>query len=588
MPIPLTPQFNIDEIIDKLRKEYAPLNHNHSGSDTPRIEFGQIVLPAYGYIRAGQSAYNTGTGFYLGADDGTPRFSIGNSAGNYLIWDGANLSITGILTATSGAIGGWTIDATSIYTGTEDHTGYTANAGDITIYSNGTDSSIHAKNWYIDTAGNLTCAGATIGGSTISTPTITGIQSGSEIAIQGWTSTLVFTATAADTVNWSVGNDETITLLDGTVYTIVANDTGAMAALTYIYLDIATSITELQHSDTASDAVGTGKILVAIAEDNAAGSDATIQVFGGAGGMVIKAANIAADTITANEILANTITAAEITGTTLSGIFADLGTITAGNITIDASGYIKGGQTAYNTGTGFWLGYDTTAYKFSIGDANNYFKYDGNILNIRGLIQMGTFYFLGNFNDGLTEDITGSAVITRDLLMTELKTGATDDSIARLTSPEITTTLHSDELTFSGKQKFGVFLTSSITGIDTFAFAGILEGVNINITSVVDTIRHIGFYIYYDGADRIILATNANGTTQTTTQVSTANGYLSLRFERVGNNIKFYINDTLQATHTTNVPSGGGDSPHIEFAIGNNVGDDENLFISNNYQLVTF
>ncbi|MDP2366313.1 MAG: hypothetical protein Q8M94_21375, partial [Ignavibacteria bacterium] len=55
----------------------------------------------------------------------------------------APFSVTeaGVLKATSAKIGGWTVNTTSIYTGTEDHAAYTANAGDITIYSDGSDAS---------------------------------------------------------------------------------------------------------------------------------------------------------------------------------------------------------------------------------------------------------------------------------------------------------------------------------------------------------------------------------------------------------------------------------------------------------------
>ena len=67
------------------------------------------------------------------------------------------------------------------------------------------------------------------------------------------------------------------------------------------------------------------------------------------------------------QIIDGTITAAKITTTSLSAIVADLGSITAGNITLDTSGYIRGGQTAYNTGNnGFWFGYDSGAWKFSM------------------------------------------------------------------------------------------------------------------------------------------------------------------------------------------------------------------------------
>lgn len=47
-------------------------------------------------VRAGQTAYNTGTGFHLGSDG---RLSLGNATGNRLTWDGTNLALTGKLTA---------------------------------------------------------------------------------------------------------------------------------------------------------------------------------------------------------------------------------------------------------------------------------------------------------------------------------------------------------------------------------------------------------------------------------------------------------------------------------------------------------
>ncbi len=176
--------------------------------------------------------------------------------------------------------------------------------------------------------GVITASAITITGGTINGVVLTGLGAGSEISIQGWQSDLVFSASDADTVAWGSGN---ITLLDGTVYSISAGNTGNMSALTYIYLDIAVSTTVLQITTTPATAVGTGKILIAVAENNA-GSDATFQVFGGSGGIIIKAANVAANSITANEIAANTITANEINVSTLSAISANLGSITAGSI----------------------------------------------------------------------------------------------------------------------------------------------------------------------------------------------------------------------------------------------------------------
>jgi len=261
--------------------------------------------------------------FKIGKDGLSVGDSVQTSAPFQIDYEGnltaTSATISGAITATSGEIGGWTIDTTSIYTGTEDHDGYTANAGDITLYSSGTDASIHAKNWYIDTSGNLTCQSATIAGSTISTPTITGIQSGSEIAIQGWQQDMAFSASDYRVVAWASG---TITLLDGTTYSITGANTGNMSALTYIYLDIGTSTTALQTTTTASTAVGSGKILIAVAENVASGNLATFQVFGGKAlgglGKLITADDIVANTVTANEIAANTITASEITANTLT------------------------------------------------------------------------------------------------------------------------------------------------------------------------------------------------------------------------------------------------------------------------------
>jgi hypothetical protein len=70
---------------------------------------------------------------------------------------------------------------------------------------------------------------------------------------------------------------------------------------------------------------------------------------------------------------------------------ADLGTITAGSITMGTGSFIKGGQTAFKTGTGFFLGYDTSYYKFSIGDVNNYLTWNGTDLTVKGDIKAGSY-----------------------------------------------------------------------------------------------------------------------------------------------------------------------------------------------------
>jgi len=52
-------------------------------------------------IRQGQTAFDTGTGFWLGDVGGTPKFSLGNASGNKVTWNGSVLSVTGSLNMTN-------------------------------------------------------------------------------------------------------------------------------------------------------------------------------------------------------------------------------------------------------------------------------------------------------------------------------------------------------------------------------------------------------------------------------------------------------------------------------------------------------
>ena len=115
----------------------------------------------------------------------------------------------------------------------------------------------------VDMDGNVIATGATI----------TGMG-------QNFVSTLAWTATDIDTATWAGG---TIKTSDGTTYSIAGNDTGNIAALTYVYLDPATSIVELQTTTTAATAMGTGKIVIAIVQLGASGAGCIIDVIGSSG-----------------------------------------------------------------------------------------------------------------------------------------------------------------------------------------------------------------------------------------------------------------------------------------------------------------
>ena len=178
-------------------------------------------------------------------------------------------------------------------------------------------------------------------GANISNPVITDIDSGSEIAIQSWQSTMIFSATDYRTIEWTAG---VITLLDGTTYNILAGNTGPFTQLIYIYLDIASSTTVLQATYTAAWAVGTGKILIAVGKNNTdTTSKASFQVFGGSGGNNIFVDNIAANSASTNEFVSNTaqIKDAIITNLKVSDLSADkinAGTLTGRVVQTDTGG----------------------------------------------------------------------------------------------------------------------------------------------------------------------------------------------------------------------------------------------------------
>ena len=62
---------------------------------------GQYInILAEGNIRSGQTAFNTGDGFWLGDEDGVAKFSVGNNT-NSLTWDGSQLIVTGNITGSN-------------------------------------------------------------------------------------------------------------------------------------------------------------------------------------------------------------------------------------------------------------------------------------------------------------------------------------------------------------------------------------------------------------------------------------------------------------------------------------------------------
>lgn len=258
-------------------------------------------------------------------------------------------------------------------------------------------------------AGAITATMATItgaltagAGSSIPTGYLSGIVglSNTNVAAQGWTFNGVFSSTDYNTIAWTAG---TFTTAGGTNYSIDAGNTGNMAAFTYIYLDTAVSTTVLQTTTTPATAVGSGKVLIAIASPNTdITSDATLQVFGGKGGMIISVDNIAANSASVNELISNSaqianaiITNAHIIELAVSKLLA--GAITSKSIELAMaegtgdceirSGIATGDFANAGAATGFIFGIDdsdSNKVKFYFGSPTEYLKFDGTTLTLVG------------------------------------------------------------------------------------------------------------------------------------------------------------------------------------------------------------
>jgi hypothetical protein len=237
---------------------------------------------------------------------------------------------TKTITADTGTIGGWTLSASSLSSGSVSFDATTERllmgAASAPLTGAGVFLGKDSADYEFrcgDPAGSyLHWDGTSL---TLKSPVVNSPAAGSSPSILGWAHDVAFSATDNDTVAWGTG---TISLADGaTTYSIVAGNTGNMTASTtyYVYLDTDTSTTVLQSTTTASSAVGANKILVAVCRPATAGTDATFMVYGGSGDVGIS------QTVNLGSQVSGTLTSA----------FADAGLINS-NVTINADGSLSG------------------------------------------------------------------------------------------------------------------------------------------------------------------------------------------------------------------------------------------------------
>lgn len=223
------------------------------------------------------------------------------------------------------------------------------------------------------------------------------------IANYGWTQTCNFTVVNLNTVSWSSG---TFTSADGTsIYSIGAGSTGAMSAKTYIYLDIAVSVTAYQISTSITAPIGIGKVLIAVCQNGTA--SATYNL--------VQASQIVGDNILANSIGANKIVAGSITANEISSSYVYAGYISANMIT---AGTITG-STLQTASSGQRVIIDGGNNDVRFYDSNG--TYEGRIVGSAtgGVFITGVNYVslaIGSTNYMYASGSTGVMVLATNLL----------------------------------------------------------------------------------------------------------------------------------------------------------------------------
>ena len=336
------------------------------------ITGGGITLNAGGNIKGGQTAYNTGTGFFLGYSTGY-KFSIGNGLTKGLTWDGTNLRIAGDVliggtiasTVTSGAAAGATANQASTAT---------ILGGTLTGNVSGTVNSVAAATVTSGAASGATANQDSTG--TILGGTLTGNVSGTVNSVAAATVT-TGAASGATALTKTAKLDTSGNIASGLSLQATGSISSGQTAYntgTGFWLERNAGIPRFSIGSAANFITWNGTSLAV---------KGSITV----GTTTLSEANTINSNTTASNVGLGSVQNLSAQGQAQTGLIA--GTIiTGGGITLNAGGNIKGGQTDYASGTGFFLGY-SAGYKFSIGSATKYMRWDGTTLSVSGNIVAG-------------------------------------------------------------------------------------------------------------------------------------------------------------------------------------------------------
>lgn len=297
-----------------------------------------------------------------------------------------------------------------------------------------------------------------------------------------------------------------------------------------------------------------------------------------------------ADTLTINGSLSAT------TGT-IGGWTISSNSLSSGNVSLNSTAetILLGSATAPMTGTGIFLGKDGSDYEFRAGNpSGDYIHWNGTNLLLNGeqvatiALRANTIYeqfiFIGSSDDGLSTTVDAFASIGRGFAVSRIRSeqAANDSILYSLNFDSNANTIDWDkDLTM-----ICIASTSADTSQDVFLGMGDTPFNTSVPENHISTFRHVAFMIQ----DGTLYASNANGTTQTSTDISsgiTVTTNHNFRIEFVsGTNVKFYVDDVLEATHTTNLPAANSNTVSLSFGIRAQEAATKDLRLRNDYKVI--
>lgn len=207
--------------------------------------------------------------------------------------------------------------------------------------------------------------------------------------------------------SWGSVTPVVVRFANGSSKTITAGSVSGFTGRRYLYV-VSAATSPLTMLNTADPSViGSTHTLIAVVDEGAAGSGAaSITVV--AGSTYISGGNIWTGSIVTNSLAAGAVTAVKLVGEELSALKAFTGSLSVtGTLTMGTSGkIISTGKDGYaNTTAGFFMGWDTDAYKLDIGTTAQHIRWNGSSLNLALLTPL-QFNVSGSVNDGIFANVT--------------------------------------------------------------------------------------------------------------------------------------------------------------------------------------